>query len=86
MLTAYLDESYNNRVFCVAGWILPEGSWIPFEDDWRNRIEMERRNSVKKGFPPIGRYHASDCSSLKGEFDHSRDGIPIDKSVSARGC
>jgi hypothetical protein len=72
MLTAYLDESYNNRTFCVGGWILPEKAWTPLENNWRQRIELERRNSIKKGFPPISRYHASDCSSLVGEFDRSK--------------
>jgi hypothetical protein len=68
MLHAYLDESYNNRAFCVGGWILPDKAWIAFEREWNQRIEMERRNSIKKGFPPISRYHAADCSSLRGEF------------------
>ena len=47
---------------------MPDKAWIPFERDWNQRIEMERRNSVKKGFPPISRYHASDCNSFKREF------------------
>jgi len=72
MLTAYLDESYNNRTFCVGGWILPEREWAPLENDWRQRVEMEQRSSAKKGFPPIRRYHASDCSSLLGDFDRSK--------------
>lgn len=33
---------------------------------------MESRNSTNKGFPPISRYHASDCSNLRGEFDRSK--------------
>jgi hypothetical protein len=68
MLSAYLDESYNNRTFCVGGWVLPDKAWIAFERDWNRRIEMERRNSAKKGFPPISRYHAADCANLRGEF------------------
>jgi hypothetical protein len=72
MLTAYLDESYNNRTFCVGGWILPEEAWTQFENDWRQRIELEQRNSSKKGFSPISRYHASDCASLLAEFDRGK--------------
>jgi len=72
MLTAYLDESYNNRTFCVGGWLLSEKAWFPFEKEWHQRIELERRNSTRKGFPPISRYHASDCSNLEGEFDRSK--------------
>jgi hypothetical protein len=68
MLTAYIDESYNNRTFCVAAWILPEPEWRALERDWKKIIERERQESIRQGFVPISRYHASDCSSLKGEF------------------
>jgi hypothetical protein len=71
MLTAYVDESYNDRTFCVGGWVLPEKQWTPFDRDVRKRIEQERQQSIKAGFKPISRYHASDCSNLKNEFDPS---------------
>lgn len=72
MLTAYLDESYNNRTFCVGGWLASVPEWNTIEKQWIQRVEYERRKSIEKGFPPISRYHASDCSSLKGEFDVSK--------------
>jgi hypothetical protein len=80
MLTAYLDESYNKRTFCVGGWILNEKQWPALETPWRQRIELERRNSIKKGFPPISRYHATDCANLKNEFDESK-GWDVDRQV-----
>lgn len=72
VLTAYLDESYNNRTFCVGGWLASVSEWSTIEKQWVQRVEYERRKSIEKGFPPISRYHASDCSSLKGEFDVSK--------------
>jgi hypothetical protein len=72
MLEAYIDESYNNRTFCVGGWVASTTKWAAIETPWIQRVELERRMSVKKGFPPISRYHASDCSSLRGEFDTSK--------------
>jgi hypothetical protein len=80
MLTAYLDESYNSRTFCVAGWILPEKRWTPFDRDWRKRIDQERQQSIRAGFKPISRYHASDCSNLKNEFDPSQ-GWDVDRQI-----
>jgi hypothetical protein len=72
MLTAYLDESYYNRTFCVGGWVLRENKWSAFERDWDKCIEQERQSSISRGFPPISRYHASDCSSLQNEFDETK--------------
>jgi hypothetical protein len=74
VLSAYIDDSASNdgRVLCAGGWLCHDDDWEPIEDEWESRVEMERRNSVKKGFPPISRYHAADCSSLRGEFDRSK--------------
>src|SRR6266581_652391 len=72
MLSYYADESYNNLVMCVGGWLAPDGLWDEIEPKWKQRIEYENRISAKKGFPPISRYHASDCSNLKNEFDPAK--------------
>jgi hypothetical protein len=55
----------------VGGWLCRDREWTILERAWMQRIEFEQRVSVKKGFPPISRYHAADCSSLVNEF--SRD-------------
>lgn len=68
MLTGYMDESYNNRTMCVAGWLANADKWTRIRNSWLERIEYERRISRKKGQILISRYHASDCASLKGEF------------------
>jgi len=72
MFNYYADESYNNRVMCVAGWLAPDGLWDVIEPQWTERIEYERRMSIKKGFAPISRFHAADCSSLVNEFDRTK--------------
>jgi hypothetical protein len=68
----YIDESYNGQTLCVGGWLAPDRAWERIATKWKQRIDYERRISIKRGFPPISRYHAADCSSLKGEFDRSR--------------
>ncbi len=74
MLSSYIDDSASKdgRVLCVGGWLCTDDDWTSITNDWRGRIEMEKRNSIKHGHPPITRYHASDCSSLVGEFDRSK--------------
>ena len=64
----------------MGGWILPEKRWIPFDKDVRQRIEQERQQSIKHGFKPISRYHASDCSSLKNEFDQA-EGWDVERQI-----
>lgn len=68
----YVDESYNQTSFCVGGWLAVYYSWTDIETAWKQRIDHENRMSVKKGFPPISRYHATDCANLKNEFEESK--------------
>jgi len=65
---AYIDESYNAHVFCVGGFLAPEERWVAIEDQWGSRIHYENEKSALGGFPPITRYHATDCAGLKSEF------------------
>ena len=52
---------------CLIGYdnLLP---W--FELAWVKVIEEKNEELTKAGRPAISRYHASDCSNLKGEFRH----------------
>ena len=72
MFSYYADESYNNRLMCVAGWLAPDGLWDVIERQWEERIEYEGRISRRKGFPAISRFKAADCSSLVNEFDRAK--------------
>ena len=68
MLTVYIDESYNQRTFCVAGWLCSDDEWGTVETRWKQRVEHERAVSRKKRQKPISRFKASDCANLGGEF------------------
>jgi len=74
LLTAYFDESYNDRTLCVGGWLCDDDTWKHIDLKWAARIEYERRISALKGLKPLTRYHASDCANHKREFEGwSRD-------------
>jgi hypothetical protein len=63
LLKFYADDSYNNRTFNLGGWLANETEWIRIEAQWTHRLEVERRRHGA-----LSRYHASDCSNLKGEY------------------
>ncbi len=65
---SYIDESYNPRTFCVGGLLGSADMWSRVQAQWKARIDYENRISAKRGFPPISRYHATDCANLKKEF------------------
>ncbi len=75
----YLDESYNDdRTLCVGGFVAPRDMWDAITNRWRERLAYENRQSTKKGFPPIRRYHATDCEGGNKEFHHTK-GWPRDR-------
>lgn len=83
----YIDESYNPRTFCVGGLLAPVKMWEQIEESWKQRITYENRRSEKKGFPPISRYHATDCANLKKEFSNDKGwDIPRQIRFSKRLC
>jgi hypothetical protein len=77
---AYIDESYNDKTFCVGGFLAPVGIWNGITYDWASRIEFENRISDRKGFRPISRYHATDCGNLKREFS-KENGWTIERQI-----
>jgi hypothetical protein len=76
----YIDESYNPRTFCVGGLLAPVRMWTAIETSWKQRIDYENRWSVKHGFPPISRYHATYCANLKREFS-PKNGWDIPRQI-----
>jgi hypothetical protein len=72
-LRGFIDESHDPKsvpkVFnlsCIIG----HDSQIPwFEMAWANALEAKNAELTEQGRPKISRYHASDCSNLKGEFE-----------------
>lgn len=83
----YIDESYNRHVFCVGGFLAHPEMWKEISDAWQARIECESRRSAIKGFPPISRYHATDCANLKKEFDEKKGwDVPRQIRLTKRLC
>lgn len=68
MLTAYFDESYNKRCFCVGGWLASDAEWSDTSRQWRKEIRRTNRLSIKAGLRPITRFHASDCATFGRDF------------------
>ena len=68
----YIDESYNSHVFCVGGFLAHPDTWKELTNAWQDRISYENRRSAIKSFPPISRYHATDCANLKKEFGEKK--------------
>lgn len=64
VLTLYADESYNPNCFVVAGWIGTDKEWAKIQSQWLRRVDHDRR----KHGGILTRYHASDCSSRKNEY------------------
>lgn len=58
MLIAFLDESYDKRIFTVGG-------FLSYEDVWRN-IERKWKKTLREN--RLERFHAADCNSGFGEF------------------
>lgn len=87
ILRDYIDESYNNRTFCVGGWMALDDTWSKISAKWQERLNYENRISAKKGFSPISRYHATDCANLKKEFAEDKGwDIPRQIRLSKRIC
>jgi len=80
VLRAYVDESYDSKTMCVGGWLCHEASWKLIEPKVGQRIEYERRRSIRRGELPISRYHATDCANLKKEFSE-RNGWDIPRQI-----
>jgi hypothetical protein len=72
---AYLDESYNNHVFCVGGFLGPETIWNEIEEQWKARLQYENEKSAIAGFPPISQYHATQIS--RANFPTIKAGISL---------
>jgi hypothetical protein len=83
----YVDESYNGSVFCVGGFLAPEALFDHVGRLWKERLDYENRRSAQKGFPPITRYHATDCAGLKKEFRQEKGwSIPRQILLARRLC
>jgi hypothetical protein len=65
----FIDESYNPRTFTLACLTATTSDWLWIELAWVQILRRKNKELRRYGRPTISRYHASDCSSLKGEFE-----------------
>ena len=59
MLTAHFDDSWNDDVFVVAGFVAPAEKWALFSDEWRLALSLPR------GVPKLV---ANEAMKLRGAF------------------
>lgn len=64
----YFDESYNDQVFTLSCLASDPTGWAAIERGWKLCLNAKNRELKAQCRPQISRYHAADCSSLKGEF------------------
>jgi len=71
VLRGYIDESYgpNQNVFAWSCLMGRPAHWWEMERKWKLRLNAKNRELKKAGRPSISRYHASDCSGRRNEFD-----------------
>lgn len=69
-LTGYIDESISNggRLFTMSALIAERMDWMWFQADRVNCLDKINRELKKEGRTLISRYHAADCSNIKGDF------------------
>jgi hypothetical protein len=68
VLTGYIDDSGNGKLFTLSCLIGPNHDWAWMEFEWQKCLEKRNAELAKVGRPPIRRFHASDCSSCQGDF------------------
>lgn len=66
----YIDESCDAKqdVFSFACVLTRGKDWDEIERKWKLHLAARNRILASEGRPPISRYHASDCSARKKEF------------------
>ncbi len=80
----YIDESYNNnqRIFTFSAVTGYGKDWRQMERAWKLILHSANRRLKKQGRPLISRYHASDCSGRRLEFQgwslDERDAFVLD--------
>jgi hypothetical protein len=68
-LNGYIDESYNQRAFTLSCLVAKGKDWLEVSRKWKLVLNAWNKKLKAQGRPLLSRYHASDCSNLKREFD-----------------
>jgi hypothetical protein len=71
LLRGYIDESYDNKqqLFALSCLIASGKHWREVERAWKLHLSAKNMELGRAGRPPLSRYHASDCSGRRNEFD-----------------
>ncbi len=69
ILRGYIDESYNPRMFTLSAILASGLDWAYFISSWKKNIDAKNKELRKEGRRPISRFHASDFSNRRGEFE-----------------
>jgi len=70
---AFIDEGYkDDRSFCLGSVFAPECACAEMRESLLARITYENEKLAIEGYPPISRYHATDCAGLYKEFSPKR--------------
>jgi len=57
-MRAFNDESLNDRIFCISGYLAPASVWGEFEIKWKRALKEER----------LPYFHMADCEAREEEF------------------
>lgn len=72
LFRGFIDESHDPdpvpKVFNLTCVATHDSMWSWFEMAWMNVLETKNEELKKQNRRQISRYHAADCSSLRGEF------------------
>src|ERR1700728_145770 len=70
---AFIDEGYkDDKSFCLGSVYAPEHVCSEMRDSLLARIVSENEKLALGGYPPISRYHATDCAGFYKEFSRKR--------------
>ena len=66
-----MDESYDNgqNVFAFSCLMARGKDWDDMERRWKLHIAAKNKSLIRQARKPISRYHASDCSGRRNEFE-----------------
>jgi hypothetical protein len=59
MLQAFFDESYDDEIFVMAGWVAPAKTWALFSNEWQQFLDMK---------PAIQYFKMKEAFNFDGEF------------------
>ena len=71
LFRGYMDESHDkdNRLFALSCLIATGKDWYEMERSWGLHLAAKNKELKKAGRKLLSRYHASDCSSMRGEYE-----------------